>query len=85
MNTLLRITVMCMVFVATTQNLRAQQSNVMSNITGNFEVNSQYYRPDSAILAPDVPEKTHRCVEGETSGRHRDRPSGMQLRGLRRV
>jgi len=37
--------------------LYAQQSNTMSNLSGNFEVNSQYYRPDSAILAPDVPEK----------------------------
>jgi hypothetical protein len=28
-----------------------------ATITGNFEVNGQYYRPDSAINAPEVPEK----------------------------
>jgi hypothetical protein len=28
-----------------------------ANLTGNFEVNGQYYRPDSAINAPEVPEK----------------------------
>ena len=57
MNKLLQITIMCLVFVSGAQKLQAQQSNVMSNITGNFEVSSQYYKPDSAILAPDVPEK----------------------------
>ena len=57
MNKLLQITIMCLAFVFGAQQLQAQQSNVMSNITGNFEVSSQYYKPDSAILAPDVPEK----------------------------
>ena len=28
-----------------------------TNIHGNFELNAQYYRPDSAIGAPEVPEK----------------------------
>lgn len=36
---------------------RAQINSVLSNINGNFEINSQYYRPDSVIEAPDVPEK----------------------------
>ncbi len=57
MNKLLRITVVCMALISVAQQANAQQSSVMSNISGNFEVNSQYYQPDSAILAPDVPEK----------------------------
>ncbi len=46
-----------MALISVAQQANAQQSSVMSNISGNFEVNSQYYQPDSAILAPDVPEK----------------------------
>lgn len=57
MNKLLRITVACIALISTAAEVNAQQSSVMSNITGNFEINSQYYQPDSAILAPDVPEK----------------------------
>ena len=57
MNKLLRITIVCMILISTAAQVNAQQSSVMSNITGNFEINSQYYKPDSAILAPDVPEK----------------------------
>jgi hypothetical protein len=34
-----------------------QQAPNMSNISGNFEINSQYYIKDSLIDAPDVPEK----------------------------
>ena len=54
---LLFIGLSLLIIIFSQNYLYAQQSNVMSNITGNFEVNSQYYRPDSAILAPDVPEK----------------------------
>jgi hypothetical protein len=57
MNKVLRITVVCMALISVEQQANAQQSSVMSNLSGNFEVNSQYYQPDSAILAPDVPEK----------------------------
>ena len=33
------------------------QTPVLSNISGNFEVNGQIYKADSAIEAPEVPEK----------------------------
>ena len=33
------------------------QIPIISNITGNFEINGQFYREDSAINAPAVPEK----------------------------
>ncbi|MFM7017116.1 MAG: DUF6029 family protein [Bacteroidota bacterium] len=58
MNKKLRIVGVGLLLVLFSFNhLNAQQSPTMSNLSGNFEVNSQYYRPDSAILAPDVPEK----------------------------
>lgn len=37
--------------------LRAQSPLNSGNFSGYFEVNGQYYRPDSAIEAPEVPEK----------------------------
>lgn len=45
------------VFLAMQGITLAQQLPGLSNITGNFEINAQYYRPDSAINAPEVPEK----------------------------
>jgi hypothetical protein len=54
---LLFIGLSLLMIIFSQNDLYAQQSNTMSNLSGNFEVNSQYYRPDSAILAPDVPEK----------------------------
>lgn len=33
------------------------QSQIAPGINGNFEINSQYYKPDSAIEAPNVSEK----------------------------
>ncbi|HOS47518.1 MAG TPA: DUF6029 family protein [Bacteroidia bacterium] len=36
---------------------KGQQAPNMSNISGNFEINSQYYIKDSLIDAPEVPEK----------------------------
>ena len=54
---LLFIGLSLLIIIFSQNYLYAQQSNTMSNLSGNFEVNSQYYRPDSAILAPDVPEK----------------------------
>jgi hypothetical protein len=40
-----------------TYQVKAQNNTVLSNISGNFEINSQYYIPDTAIEAPDIPEK----------------------------
>ena len=58
MNKHLRIVVTgLLLLILLSEQLRAQQSPVLSNLSGNFEINSQYYKPDSAILAPDVPEK----------------------------
>jgi hypothetical protein len=37
--------------------LQAQSPLNSGNFSGYFEVNGQYYRPDSAIEAPEVPEK----------------------------
>ncbi len=38
-------------------NTTRAQTPVLSNISGNFEVVGQFYRTDSAIGAPEVPEK----------------------------
>ena len=43
-------------FFTSIQKTNAQQE-VIPGITGNFELNSQYYKSDSAIEAPDVPQK----------------------------
>ncbi|CAN5501532.1 hypothetical protein BH11BAC2_BH11BAC2_01950 [soil metagenome] len=43
--------------IGTTYYSTAQSSTDLSNLSGNFEINAQYYRPDSAIETVDVPEK----------------------------
>ena len=40
-----------------TSTSQAQQIPSLSNVSGNFEINSQYYRKDDLIGAEDVPEK----------------------------
>lgn len=55
-------------------NLRAQQAiqNELGSIHGNFQVDAQYYQPDSLIGAPRVPEKMLENVFGNinyTKGR----------------
>ena len=48
--------VLILFVVLSIKNLNAQNSNGGA-IHGNFEANAQYYKPDSLIGAPAVPEK----------------------------
>ena len=37
--------------------ISSAQTPILSNTTGNFEIDGQIYKADSAIDAPEVPEK----------------------------
>lgn len=50
------IAVVFILILRTTSSL-SQQIPAFSNISGNFEINSQYYKKDELIGADDVPEK----------------------------
>ena len=52
----LQLTTCCLVLIMLFMKVSAQNTNGGS-IHGNFEADAQYYRPDSLIGAPNVPEK----------------------------
>lgn len=52
-----RLTCLCILMLTSAQLLHAQTNGLPDFVTGNFEINGQIYRPDSAISAPEVREK----------------------------
>ena len=52
-------TVLLVVLVLSASYLKSQSelSNELSSVHGNFQIDAQYYQPDSLIGAPKVPEK----------------------------
>lgn len=72
---LLRLAVVFFVF---TTSLSAQESLPGGTIRGNFELNAQYYKTDSAINAPEVPEEVGMNAYANLIYTHGDFTAGIR-------